>query len=94
MERGQTKDSKDGVSPELRKCIRIQTIGMAIFLSWPVAMILADMYGLRTIIPVMSVLMILVAWVVFCIGLVGRQELKEQREREIDGDGKERVNHE
>jgi len=51
---------------------------MAIFLSWPVAMMLATMYGLDYIIPQISVVIISIAVVVFCIGLVGRQELREQ----------------
>jgi len=51
---------------------------MAIFLSWPVAMMLATMYGLDDIIPQISVLILAIAVIVFCIGLVGRQELKER----------------
>lgn len=81
METGQRKDSKLSVSPELRKYIRLQEIGMAVFLSWPVAMMLAAMYGLDAIIPVMSVLLIMVAVIIFAIGHVGRQELKEQSRR-------------
>jgi len=78
VETDQRKDSQDGISPELRKYIRIQVVGMAIFLSWPVAMMLATMYGLDYIIPQISVVIISIAVVVFCIGLVGRQELREQ----------------
>ena len=78
MERGQTENRKDGVTPELRKYIRIQIAGMAIFLSWPVAMMLATMYGLDYIIPQISALLIIIALIVFAIGLVGRQELKER----------------
>ena len=58
--------------------IRIQITGMAIFLSGPVAMILADMYGLKYIIPQLSVLIFYIAVIVFCIGQIGRQELKER----------------
>jgi len=78
MGRSQKKDSQDGISPELRRYIRIQIVGMAIFLSWPVAMMLATMYGLDDIIPQISVLILAIAVIVFCIGLVGRQELKER----------------
>lgn len=78
MGKSQRKDSQDGVSPELRKYIRIQIAGMAIFLSWPVAMMLATMYCLDYIIPQISALLIIIALIVFAIGLVGRQELKER----------------
>lgn len=84
MGTGQRKDSSSQVSPGLRKCIRIQIVGMAIFLSWPVAMMLATMYGLDYIIPQISVVILALAVVIFCIGHVGRQELKEQREREAN----------
>ena len=82
MERGQRKDSQDGVSPELRKYIRIQIAGMSIFLSWLPAIMLADMYGLTYAVPQISVLLPMVALVVFLIGTVGKQEFKENtRER-------------
>ena len=82
MERGQRENREDGVSPELRRCIRLQILGMAIFLSWPVAMILADMYSLARIIPQISVLMWAISGVIFLVGHVSRQELKEQRKQE------------
>lgn len=81
----QRKISSPQLDPELQKYIRIQTAGMAIFLSWPVAMMLAAMYGLDGIIPAISVVMIMVAMIIFFIGLVGRQELKEQRDKETKG---------
>lgn len=82
MERGQREIREDGVSPELRKIIRVQIVGMSIFLSWPVAMMLATMYGLDYIIPQISALLIIIALIVFAIGHVGRQELKERNARE------------
>lgn len=45
---------------------------------------LATMYGLDYIIPQISVVILALAVVIFCIGHVGRQELKEQREREAN----------
>lgn len=80
-ERTERENRKGGVNPE-RKYIRLQEIGLAFFLSWPVAMMVADMYDLQYIIPVMSVLLVYIGVTIFCIGHVGRQELKEQRERE------------
>jgi uncharacterized membrane protein len=69
---------KDRVNPA-RKYIRLQEIGLAFFLSWPVAMMAADMYGLQYIIPIMSVLLIGVAVILFAIGHEGRQGLREQK---------------
>jgi len=76
-QRPQREIGKHQINPELRKYIRIQIVGMAIFLSWPVAMMMATMYGLDYIIPQISALLIVVALIVFSIGLVGRQELRE-----------------
>lgn len=80
MEGTEKEDRSDKVAEE-RKYLRIQYVGMGIFLSWPVAMVLAAMYGLDAIIPAMSVLLIMVAVIIFAIGHVGRQELKEQSRR-------------
>lgn len=71
---------RKAINPE-RRYIRIQEIGLAVFLSWPVAMVLTDKYELNCIIPAMSVLMVMSAMIIFFIGLVGRQELKERREK-------------
>ena len=81
MDTTERENRKLQVDASLRKYIRLQEIGMAVFLSWPVAMMLAAMYGLDAIIPVMSVLLIMVAVIIFAIGHVGRQELKEQSRR-------------
>ena len=75
MDRTGREDRKDRVNP-VQKYIRLQEIGLACWLAWPVAMILADMYGLASIIPIMSVLLLMVGVVIFAIGHVGRQELK------------------
>ena len=50
---------------------------MGIFLSWPVAIQVAGYLRLNVRLDVLSVLMVFVAVVVFAIGHVGRQELKE-----------------
>lgn len=77
METTERDNRKDKVTP-VRKYIRLQEIGMAHWLVWPVAMILADMYDLQTIIPIMSVLLIYIGVVIFAIGHVGRQEFNER----------------
>ena len=81
METTQKPGHKNGVNPE-QKYIRIQIAGMAIFLSGPVAMQLATYYGLDYIIPQIAALLGIIALVVFFIGLVGKQELKERNTRE------------
>ena len=81
METTQKPGHKNGVSPE-QKYIRIQITGMAIFLSWLPAVMLADMYGLRYIIPHLSVLILIISAFVFSFGTVGKQELRERNTRE------------
>ena len=71
---------KDRVNPA-RKYIRLQTIGMAFGLAIPVMVILAGMYGFDRFVPQIAVLMLMIAVVVFAIGDIGRQGLKE-RQRE------------
>jgi hypothetical protein len=68
---------KDRVNPA-RKYIRLQEIGLAFLCAWPVAMQIAEMYGLGGIIPQISVLMLMVAEIFFVIGYLGRKELKEK----------------
>jgi len=72
---------KDRVNPAQRY-IRIQTVGMAFFLSSPVAGILADMYGLSVTVPQIMFLIAYIGVIIFAIGYVGRQEL---RTRELKG---------
>ena len=76
MERGQGKDRSDKVSPALRKCINIQTIGMAFVLAIPVAMMLADMYGLRYLVPQIAVLLFAVGMIIFAIGTEQRRQVR------------------
>ena len=79
MERDQKKHSERQITPELRTCIRLQTVGMSFVLAWPVAIILADMYGLESIIPIMSVLMVFTGVIIFAVGYIKRQELRERK---------------
>lgn len=81
MESAQRESRKHPVNPE-RKYIRLQTVGMSFVLAWPVAMMLAAMYSLEFWIPHISVLLIIIGTAFFSTGHIGRQELKEQRERE------------
>jgi len=77
METTEGTSRKDRVNPA-RKYIRLQEVGLAFFLSWPVAMMVATIYNLGYIIPIMSVLLIYIGVVIFAIGHVGRQELAER----------------
>ena len=76
METTQKGNCKNVVNPE-QKYIRIQIAGMAIFLSWPVAIYLAGYCRLNIAMDILTVLMVLTAVIVFSIGTVGKQELKE-----------------
>jgi hypothetical protein len=57
-------------------------VGLSCILAWPVAIMLAAMYGLETEVPNMSVLMLTIGWIIFVMGHVGWQNLKERRQRE------------
>lgn len=81
MESAQGKSSKHQVNL-LRRYIRFQEVGLAFFLSSPVAIMVAVMYGFEYLIPQIWVLMWAIGSIIFFIGHVGRQELKEQKERE------------
>jgi len=58
------------------------TWGMSLFLSTFPGLILADMYGLQRIIPVIGVVLPMIGVVIFAIGYYGWQELREQRRAE------------
>lgn len=83
MERGQGKDSSDQVkSPELRRWINVQTIGMSFVLAIPVAMMVADMYGLQQQVPQIGVLLFMIGTVIFAIGHYGRRELRAREDNQ------------
>jgi len=86
MATSQRESRKHPVNPE-GKYIRLQVVGMSFGLSILPAMMLADMFNLGAFIGQIVVLLFVVGWVFFCFGLVGRQELKEQREREANNNG-------
>jgi len=69
-----------------RKYIRLEVVGMSFGLSILPAIILACMFNLGAFTGQIATLLFVVGCVFFFFGLVGRQELKEQREREINGD--------
>lgn len=79
MARTSGEDCQHTVDPA-RKYIRCQIAGWFMVCSWPVAMYLAAMYGFGHIIYAMSVLLLMTAVIIFAIGHVGRQELKERKE--------------
>jgi membrane protein YdbS with pleckstrin-like domain len=70
------------IDPEKRKCMRFMQVGLSCILAWPVAIMLAAMYGLESMVPIMSVLMVVIGAVIFTIGYVGKQELAERRRAE------------
>lgn len=82
MGRNQREIGEHPISADLQKYIRIQTVGMAFCLSSPVAGILADMYGLSSAVPQIMFLIAYIGLVIFAIGQVGRQELRERNMRE------------
>jgi hypothetical protein len=85
METTQRESHKHPVNPE-RRYIRLQEIGLSHFFAWPVAIMVAAMFGFDFWVPHISVLLITLSVVFFSAGHVGRQKLKEQRERETNSD--------
>ena len=80
MEETGREGRSDKVAEE-RKYLRIQYIGMGIFLSWPVAMQLVLYLRLGIRLDILTVLMVLGSAIVFAIGTDGREKLKEQGKR-------------
>ena len=87
METAQRKSCKHSVNPE-RKYIRLQEIGLSHILAGPVAILVAAMFGFDFWIPHISVLLTMVGVAFFSAGHIGRQELKKQKERETNSDGR------
>jgi len=73
------------IDPEKRKWIRFMQAGLSCILAWPVAIMLAAMYGLENIVPDMSVLMVMVGIILMAIGSDGWEQLKERRQAEKQG---------
>lgn len=63
-----------------KRYIRVQTVGMAIFLSWPVAIMLAAMYGLEQITGQITIGMVMAAAIVFAIGTDKRERLRDKQD--------------
>lgn len=78
MERDQREDHQNAAAPA-RKYLRLQEAGLSIFLSWPVAMMLLTMFSLDHIIGQVSIVMVLLAAIIFAIGTDGREKLKERK---------------
>ncbi len=76
------ENSKHVIDLAKHKCMRFMQVGLSFVFAWPVAIMLAAMYGLKSMVPIMSVLMVGVGVLIFAFGYTGRQELKE---RELKG---------
>lgn len=79
MEGTDRENRKHPVDPEKRRYLRFMQVGLSCILAWPVAIMLAAMYGLKSLIPSVSVLMVMIGEIIFAIGYVGRQELRERK---------------
>ena len=82
MEGTERENHSHSIDPEKRKCMRFMQVGLSCIVAWPVAIMLAAMYGLQNQVPIMSVVMVMIGIVIFAIGYVGRQELAEQKRAE------------
>jgi len=63
------------------KYMRFQEAGLSHWLAIPPGLILAEMFGIRCY-ALIAILLALIGWVLFCIGLVGRQELAARQKEE------------
>jgi hypothetical protein len=80
--RNATEGRTNQVVNPARKFIRLQEIGMSCWLSWPVAMMLADMYGVFPLMVVLSPLLLITGVVIFAIGHYGRQDLRAREDNQ------------
>jgi hypothetical protein len=89
MATAQGKGRRHPVNPE-RKCLWLMTAGMSFWLSILPAIILAEMFNLDAFIGIgqIAVLLFVAGCVFFSFGLVGRQELAEQRRHQNNEDNK------
>lgn len=83
MDTTERGNSKHQIDPEQQKYMRFMQAGLSFIFAWPVAIMLAAMYGLKTLVPVVSVLMVMVGVLIFAIGAVGRQELRDKKDETI-----------
>ena len=77
----QTKNSDNPVVPRLKSYMRFQEVGLSHWLAIPPGLILAEMFGIRCYWQI-AILLALIGWVWFCIGLVGRGELKKRQQED------------
>jgi len=78
------EDSKSTIDPEKHKYMRFMQVGLSFIFAWPVAIMLAAMYGLESMVPIMSVLIVGIGVLIFAFGYTGWQELRERRRTEKD----------
>jgi hypothetical protein len=55
---------------------------MSCWLSWPVALMLAEMYGVFPLMVVLSPLLLITGVVIFAIGHYGRQDLRAREDNQ------------
>ena len=77
----QTKNSGNPVDPRLRQFMRFQEAGLSHWLAIPPGLILAEMFGIGCYAQI-AILLAYIGWVLFCIGLVGRQELRKTQKED------------
>ena len=77
----QTENSGNEVDSTAKyiKYMRFQEAGLSHWLAIPPGLILAEMFGIGCYAQI-AILLALIGWVWFCIGLVGRQELEKRRQ--------------
>ena len=76
----QTKDSDTPVDPAA-KYKRFQEAGLSHWLVILPGLILAEMFGIGCYAQI-AILLALIGWLWFCIGLVGRQELRKRQKED------------
>ena len=76
-ERAEKENTGNQVDPET-KYKRFQEIGLSHWLAIPPGLILAEMFGIGCYAQI-AILLGIIGWVLFAIGLVGRQELTEKQ---------------
>jgi hypothetical protein len=72
------KNSRHPLTPEKRRYLRFMQVGLSFWLAILPAMMLAAMYNLYQIMTIVPVFLYIIGSLIFFIGYVGRQELKER----------------
>ena len=78
--RAEKENVSNKLDPEA-KYKRFQEVGLSHCLAIPPGLILAEMFGVGCYVQI-AVLLGIIGWVLFCIGLVGRQELADKQNQD------------